>query len=125
MGFWSLVGQQKFKVFDTLPKCNSRGGGYRVSHGSPLKMSSRTRLYGFTYVKLNDMAPVIGTNGKVEYKILNLSAYYETAQFTKREFWNRETNFAYCSEGQTGFSIVVGGGRRVHRYRLGSINRLN
>jgi len=26
-------------------KCKSRGGGYRVGHGSPLKMSRRTRLY--------------------------------------------------------------------------------
>jgi len=26
-------------------KCKSRGGGYRVSQGSPLKSSSRTRLY--------------------------------------------------------------------------------
>jgi len=36
----------KIRGFDTFWKCNSRGGGYRVGHGSPLRMSSRTRLYG-------------------------------------------------------------------------------
>jgi len=45
-------------------------------------MSSRSRLYGVTYVKLKDIAPVIGTNGEEEYKILKFSAYYETAKFT-------------------------------------------
>jgi len=44
------AGTVKIHGFDTFSK--SRGGGYRVSHGSPLKMSSRTRLYGVTYVKL-------------------------------------------------------------------------
>jgi len=36
----------KIQGFDTFSKCKSREGGYRVSHGSPLKMSSRTRLHG-------------------------------------------------------------------------------
>jgi len=35
----------KIRGFDIFSKCKSRRGGYRVSHGSPLKMSSRTRLY--------------------------------------------------------------------------------
>jgi hypothetical protein len=30
---------------------------------------------------LIDVAPVIGTNGEEEYKILKFSAYYETAKF--------------------------------------------
>jgi hypothetical protein len=46
-------------------------------------MSSRTRLYGVTYVKLKDNASVIGANGEEEYKILKFSAYYETAKFNK------------------------------------------
>ena len=36
---------------------------------------------GVTYVKLKIIAPVIGTNGEKEYKILKFSAYYETAKF--------------------------------------------
>ena len=41
------------------------------------------RVYtGFTYVKLKDIASVLETNGEKEYKILKLSAYYETAKFT-------------------------------------------
>jgi len=39
MVFWSLLGQPKFVGL-------TRRGGYRVSHGSTLKMTSRTRLYG-------------------------------------------------------------------------------
>jgi len=31
---------------------------------------------------LKDIAPVIRTNGKEEYKILKFSAYYEIAKFT-------------------------------------------
>jgi len=76
------AGTAKIQGFDTFSKCKSRGGGYLVNHGSPLKMSSRSRLYGVTYVKLKDIAPVIGTNGEEEYKILKFSAYYETAKFT-------------------------------------------
>jgi len=45
MGFWSLLRQSKFEGL-TLWKCKSRGGGYCVSYGRPLKMSSRTRVYG-------------------------------------------------------------------------------
>jgi len=40
------AGTAKIRVFDMFSKCKSRRGGYRVSHGSPLKLSSRTRLYG-------------------------------------------------------------------------------
>ena len=41
------------------------------------------RVYtGVTYVKLKDIAPVIGTSGEKEYNILMFSAYYETAKFT-------------------------------------------
>jgi len=36
----------KIRGLDTFWKCKSRGGGCLVSHGSPLKMSSRTPLYG-------------------------------------------------------------------------------
>jgi hypothetical protein len=36
----------KIRGFDTFLKCKSRGGGYRVSHGRTLKMSSSTLLYG-------------------------------------------------------------------------------
>jgi len=54
----------KIGGFNTFSKCKSRGGGYRVSHGSPLKMSSRARLYGVTYVKLKDMRHSLGINGE-------------------------------------------------------------
>jgi len=36
----------KIREFDSFSRCKSRGGRYRVSHGSTLKMTSRTRLYG-------------------------------------------------------------------------------
>jgi hypothetical protein len=45
-------------------------------------MSSRTRLYGVTYVKLKDIASVIENNGEEEYEILKFSTYYEIAKFT-------------------------------------------
>jgi hypothetical protein len=45
-GILKSAGTAKIRGFDTFLKCKSRGGGYYVSHGSPLKMSSRTRLYG-------------------------------------------------------------------------------
>jgi hypothetical protein len=38
---------------------------------------------GVTYVMLNNITPVIGTNGEEEYKILKVLAYYETAKFRK------------------------------------------
>jgi len=69
----------KIREFDTFSKCKSRGVGYHVSHGSQLKMSSRT---GVTYVKLKDTRHSLGTNGEKEYKILKFSAYYETTKFT-------------------------------------------
>jgi len=48
MGVLKSARTAKIPGFDTFSKCKSqsRGGGYRVSHGSPLKMSSRTCLYG-------------------------------------------------------------------------------
>ena len=81
-GVLKSAGRVKIRGFDTFLKCNSRGGGYHVSHGSPLKMSSRTSLYRVTFVKLKYIVPVIGTFGEEEYKILKFSAYYETAKFT-------------------------------------------
>jgi hypothetical protein len=36
----------KIQGFNTFSECKSRGGGYRVSYGRTLKMSSRTRLFG-------------------------------------------------------------------------------
>jgi len=74
-----FAGTAKIRGFDTFSKCKSRGGGYRISYGSPLKMSSTY----VTYVKLKDIAPVIRTNGEEEYKILKFSAYYKTAKFTR------------------------------------------
>ena len=34
------------------------------------------------FKRLIDITPVIGNNGEEKYKILKLSAYYETAKFT-------------------------------------------
>jgi len=45
-GVLKCAGTAKIWGFVNFSKCKSRGGVYRVSHGSPLKMSSRTRLYG-------------------------------------------------------------------------------
>ena len=36
----------KIRGFDSFSRCKSRGGGYGVSHGSTLKMTSRTHLSG-------------------------------------------------------------------------------
>jgi len=41
-----FAGTAKIQGFDTFSKCKSRWVGYRVSHGSQLKISSRTRLCG-------------------------------------------------------------------------------
>ena len=41
-----FAGTVKIRGFDTFSKRKSRGGGYRVSHGRPLKMSSKVRYYG-------------------------------------------------------------------------------
>jgi hypothetical protein len=45
-GVFKFAGTAKIRGFDTFSFFLSRGGGYRVSHGSQLKMSTRTRLYG-------------------------------------------------------------------------------
>jgi len=44
-GVLKSAGTAKIRGFDTFSKCKSRGGGYRVSHSSPLKMPCRTCLY--------------------------------------------------------------------------------
>jgi hypothetical protein len=50
--FWE---QSNFLGFDTFAISKSRGGGYRVSHGEPLKLSSKRRLQGgdTRYVEMN------------------------------------------------------------------------
>ena len=44
-GGLKFAGTVKIRGFETFSKCKSRRCGYRVSHGSPLKMSSITLLY--------------------------------------------------------------------------------
>jgi len=44
-GVFKSAGTVKIRGFDAFLTCKSRRGGHRVSHGSPLKISSRTRLY--------------------------------------------------------------------------------
>jgi hypothetical protein len=58
-GVFKSAGTAKIRGFNTFSKCKLRGGGYRISHGSLLKMSIRRRLYGVTYIKLKNIAPVI------------------------------------------------------------------
>jgi hypothetical protein len=41
-----FAGTVKIGGCDTFSKCKSQGGGYRVSYGSPLKLSSRAHFYG-------------------------------------------------------------------------------
>jgi hypothetical protein len=91
-----------------------------VIHGSPLKMSSRTRLYWeVTHVTLKDIASVIGTNGEEEYKSLedfglsrDCYIYREPIRLVRQinvgEILNRASNFAYYNEHHTSFSTVVG-----------------
>jgi len=62
MGFEFCYEKQN-SGFDSFSKCISRGDGCRVIHDSPLKISTRTRLY-------RDIAPVIRTNRQEEYNIL-------------------------------------------------------
>ena len=41
------------------------------------------------------------------------------------EFWNRETNFAYCNERDTSSSFAVGGGRvrvSLHIYQQNKLH---
>ena len=45
-GVLKFAGTVKIRGFDTFSKCKSRAGGYRVSYGSTLKLSSRARFYG-------------------------------------------------------------------------------
>jgi hypothetical protein len=45
-GILKFAGTVKIQGFDTFSECKSRGGGYRVSYGSTLKLSSRMRLFG-------------------------------------------------------------------------------
>jgi hypothetical protein len=45
-GVLEFVRSVKIRGFDTFSRCKSQGGGYRVSNGSTLKLSSRRRLYG-------------------------------------------------------------------------------
>jgi hypothetical protein len=81
-GVLKFAGTFKIRGFDTFSKCKSRGVGYGVSHGSPLKCPVERVYTGVTCVTLKDIASIIGTNGEEEYKILKFSAYYETAKFT-------------------------------------------
>jgi len=77
----------------------------------------------------------LGTNGEIEYKFLKFLAYYKTAKFTwdqsdwlgKQELGdlNKQTNFAYCSERHTSFSVVVEEGRVCTTPNLGQTYRLN
>ena len=64
-GVLKSAGIAKIQRFDNFSKCKSRGGGYRVSHGSPLKCPVLVEhvCTGVTYVTLKYIAPVIGTNG--------------------------------------------------------------
>jgi hypothetical protein len=52
-GVLEFVRSVKIRGFDTFSRCKSRGGGYRVSNGSTLKLSGRRRSYGvyIHYVK--------------------------------------------------------------------------
>ena len=72
----------KIRGFDTFSNCKSRGGGYRVNHSSPLKMSSKVRNMGLTHVKLKDISSVIRNQLGGRIQNFEVSAYYETAKFT-------------------------------------------
>jgi len=47
-GVLKSAGTAKIRVFDTFSKFKSRGGGYRVNHGSPLKCPVEHVYTGFT-----------------------------------------------------------------------------
>jgi hypothetical protein len=59
MGVLKFAETVKIRGFDTFSKCKSRGGGYRISYGSRLKLYGRRCLCEVTYVTLKDTAPVI------------------------------------------------------------------
>ena len=64
----------RIRGFDTFSKCKSRGGGYRVSHGSPLKMSTvKYATTGLTYVKLKDIAS--GIRNQWQGRIQNVEVF--------------------------------------------------
>jgi hypothetical protein len=44
-GLLKFSGTVKIRGFDTFAISRSRGGGYHVSYGDPLKLSSRRRLH--------------------------------------------------------------------------------
>ena len=74
-GVLEFLRSVKIRGFDTFSRCKSRGGGYRVSHGSTLKLSGRRRYTGFTYVTLRDTASVIRDQWGVRiqyFKVLDL-----------------------------------------------------
>jgi hypothetical protein len=58
-GILEFVGSVKIRGFDTFSKFKSRGGGYRVSNGSTLKLSGRRRSYGVYIHYVRDAASVI------------------------------------------------------------------
>ena len=82
MEFWSLLGQSKLEGVTLFRNVNHKGVDtvlVTVAHSNcPVEHTST----GLTCVKLKDIASVISTNGKEEYKILQFSAFYETAEFT-------------------------------------------
>jgi len=46
MGFWRLRAHSEFGSLTGFARCKSRGGVYRVSYGTTLKLTSKTRAYG-------------------------------------------------------------------------------
>jgi hypothetical protein len=54
-GLLEFVRSVKIRGFDTFSRCKSRGGGYRVSYGSTLKLSGRRRYTGVTYITLREV----------------------------------------------------------------------
>jgi hypothetical protein len=83
MGFWSLLGQSKFKGLTLFQNVNHEGVDTVLVTVAHQKFPVELVYMGVTYVKFKDITSVIGTNGEEEYKILKFSAYYDTAKFKK------------------------------------------
>ena len=77
-----MLGQSKFEGLTIFQNVNHEGVDSVLVTVARKKCPVERVYTGFAYVKLKDIALVIGTNGEKEYKILKFLAYYETAKFT-------------------------------------------
>jgi hypothetical protein len=70
-GVLKFTGTVKIQGFETFSRHKSRGGGYRVSYGSTLKLSGRRCSHWvYVYYVKRIQFQSLGNNGEIEYKIV-------------------------------------------------------